>query len=915
MRPRRWLSIASAIGSLGLGSVAGAAPLLVNEYNAVRADRYLNGGDAAADDSGGQASDSYFGRVAGNGGDWVELVVIADHLDIRGWKVAIDDDGGASVATLTFSTHGLWSDLRAGTIITIAEELEDDPGYDPAGGDWWIHVRSGTAGSGTFVSAADFEVSNDDTRIEIRDAENRTMYGPVGEGVYSASGVNSREVFKLEASPSALVGPHSTAYTAGTASTFGAPNPVEGTDRVQDFSRLRSGEAEIDRDLDGIADCEDNCPEQPNLDQSDADQDDRGDACDPDQGGVPGPGRPPGGCELGDLFDPDRLLEVEVVLKKEDWDALRSQGRNLLDLFEGDCTAAPPDSPFTYFPADVLVNGQRILDVQVRKKGFIGSLDEIRPSLKINFEGSTADEQLLGGLDRLTLNNQRQDPSRIKTCLGDQLLAAAGVRAPRCSLAHVRVTTEEGTQDLGIYAHVESIRRPFLRRVFGDDTGNLYEGAFGADFRPRWLSSFEPKTNDETSDRSDLEALARALGTASDAGLTAALGPHLDVDAFFTYWAMEGLIGHWDGYAGNTNNFFVYHHPGNDRFYFIPWGVDDILGQGNPLVGEGPVAPLVWARGKLAHRLYRTPEGSVAYQQRLASLLESVWNEAALLAEIDRMANLIAPVVGDTRRVIDPVRQFVTSRRQQFNDAFRDGPPPADQPLGDRFCMEEAGNVHSEFSTVWSAIVPTFPAVPSTVRTEGMLFGIDLASAIDFQFAVAGASDIAQFPDRSFIRVIFSLPGLGLYVVQASTSPLQLRPGNVVPLDGDLLNVLVFVDPSQLPVRPILIGALANGTLALDSERVSTVPGEPIAGRIDADVAVFAPAPGSCPGDCSRDRTVTVDELVTGVNMALGTSLAEACPPMDQTENYAVTVDELIGAVNSALQGCPQFSPIPVPEG
>jgi hypothetical protein len=50
---------------------------------------------------------------------------------------------------------------------------------------------------------------------------------------------------------------------------------------------------------------------------------------------------------------------------------------------------------------------------------------------------------------------------------------------------------------------------------------------------------------------------------------------------------------------------------------------------------------------------------------------------------------------------------------------------------------------------------------------------------------------------------------------------------------------------------------------------------------------------------------VTFDELVRGVNIALGALLVAACPPFDRDASGAVTVDELLQAVNSALAGCP----------
>ena len=35
------------------------------------------------------------------------------------------------------------------------------------------------------------------------------------------------------------------------------------------------------------------------------------------------------------------------------------------------------------------------------------------------------------------------------------------------------------------------------------------------------------------------------------------IGELVDLDSFFTFWAVEGLLGFWDGYSGNYNNFFT----------------------------------------------------------------------------------------------------------------------------------------------------------------------------------------------------------------------------------------------------------------------------------------------------------------------------------------------------------------------
>jgi hypothetical protein len=63
--------------------------------------------------------------------------------------------------------------------------------------------------------------------------------------------------------------------------------------------------------------------------------------------------------------------------------------------------------------------------------------------------------------------------------------------------------------------------------------------------------------------------------------------------------------------------------------------------------------------------------------------------------------------------------------------------------------------------------------------------------------------------------------------------------------------------------------------------------------------------PGSaCAGDCNGDGMVTVNELILGVNIALGTQPASVCTAIDTNGDGMVTINELIAAVTRALNGC-----------
>ena len=230
------------------------------------------------------------------------------------------------------------------------------------------------------------------------------------------------------------------------------------------------------------------------------------------------------------------------------------------------------DSPFTYFKGNVIVDGVRIEDVGIRKKGFLGSLSEDRPSLKIKF-AKYKDQTPIAELDRLTLNNNHQDGSRLSQYLASQLFNASGTIAPRCNFAKVTVNG----RNLGIYSNLESIRPPFLRR-FGNETGALYEGTV-TDFFPELIDKFELKN--KRAHRDDIKRIAEILQ--QEQIDVEALGRHLDIDSFVRYWAMESLIGFWDGYTNDQNNFLLYKNPQNSKLYFIPWGVDSAFTQTMPL--------------------------------------------------------------------------------------------------------------------------------------------------------------------------------------------------------------------------------------------------------------------------------------------------------------------------------------------
>jgi len=64
------------------------------------------------------------------------------------------------------------------------------------------------------------------------------------------------------------------------------------------------------------------------------------------------------------------------------------------------------------------------------------------------------------------------------------------------------------------------------------------------------------------------------------------------------------------------------------------------------------------------------------------------------------------------------------------------------------------------------------------------------------------------------------------------------------------------------------------------------------------------PTPIPCVGDCDNSGQVTVDEILTLVNIALGNADVSTCLAGDANHDNQITVDEILTAVNNALNVC-----------
>ena len=73
----------------------------------------------------------------------------------------------------------------------------------------------------------------------------------------------------------------------------------------------------------------------------------------------------------------------------------------------------------------------------------------------------------------------------------------------------------------------------------------------------------------------------------------------------------------------------------------------------------------------------------------------------------------------------------------------------------------------------------------------------------------------------------------------------------------------------------------------------------------NADANSDTQFPPACVGDCNTKGAVTVDDILTMVNIALGNEDVSTCIAGDASGDGMITVDEILTAVNNALNAGP----------
>lgn len=381
--------------------------------------------------------------------------------------------------------------------------------------------------------------------------------------------------------------------------------------------------------------------------------------------------------ENGELtFNKDHIFCVSIDMKTTEFAQMRNESRfgpsiqdqgglvaktAALEYFN-QCDVPFP-SYYEWYRADLTIDGVFRRKVGVRKKGFLGSIYSIAPSLKIN-TSKYGDNPTVGVTKNITLNNNSEDPSRVIQCLYYRFFEWANYPAPRCNLANVSINGEA----LGVYSHVEAIDDAFLMRNFGNSSGHLYECQL-TDFRASWLNRWESKTKSTDGSKYRIAKIAHILSKTPTDELLLKLNEYVNIERFIRFWALEIIINHTDGYTRNSNNTYVYFDPNdNKRATFIPTGINYYEEGGDAY----DISLNEFTTAELPRRLSRCPEAVKMLEDEIYYLLDSVWDEAALIKLINHFEGQIKTAqVNYFDYYWSDMRYWVGSRAELLKETLR----------------------------------------------------------------------------------------------------------------------------------------------------------------------------------------------------------------------------------------------------
>lgn len=293
------------------------------------------------------------------------------------------------------------------------------------------------------------------------------------------------------------------------------------------------------------------------------------------------------------------------------------------------------------------------------------SLSSAKKSFEVAFNAFIAGNKY-NGVEKLHLNGEHNDPSICRAKLYWE--SARGNRIPGPRANHVELYINGSYR--GLYINVEHIDENLMFSRFNNNNGNLYKCLWPADLK--YISQnpndyklmsgsrrvYDLKTNESKDDYTDLRDFIVALNNNPGPFYEDSLEKIFNVNAFLRCYALDVLTGNWDNYAGNKNNYYLYHNPQTNKMDYLPYDTDNTYGIDWFGIDWATRNCYTWeldsANKPLITRLFSFQDYRDRFSYFMNKMMLSFCNADSLTAYTDTLKNKIAPyVVNDTYHTFD----------------------------------------------------------------------------------------------------------------------------------------------------------------------------------------------------------------------------------------------------------------------
>ena len=274
-----------------------------------------------------------------------------------------------------------------------------------------------------------------------------------------------------------------------------------------------------------------------------------------------------------ELFDNAYLHEIRINFEQSNfWDSLSYYYNTFGPSIDG-------SGNIPYLMGQIQIDGNLVDSIGVRQKGFSShfSSNALKKSLKVDINEFVSGKKY-DGLKKFNLHNGVGDPGFQRDFLCYNMMRETSVNAPR--VAYCKLYLNDSFW--GVYTLTEQIDKGFLRRNFANGTGNLFKNTGNSDLK--WIDnnpnsySFELKTNKTENDWTKFIELLNVINNSTDANFKTDIQEVFAVEHYLRVLAIDIMTNNWDSYIEHGRNFYLYHEPDSDLFYWIPWDYNFAMG-------------------------------------------------------------------------------------------------------------------------------------------------------------------------------------------------------------------------------------------------------------------------------------------------------------------------------------------------